>query len=382
MKLSVLTVAFSVSALFETTISTTKFHLIIVAHGSSDRCQQELGGSGSLMINSSIKGFSAHEVGKNGGIRFMVGDLDPNRTFVHILDDTSLEIVVDTLDTIADFVCYLTEKEKFLRSGKAIIACGEEDLLAYYLTHTNDKNQHDFSHFSQVDDRTIIHFEEGFWKKFVQSPERESQILADEISYLWDGLIEVTSRHTMKNNLHYNSHPKFSSRELLLRLLARESRLERRTLSVLLSEVIESAPQDTSKTRYCYSLSSPDYFYVFLTLPQFEGITYEEYREMRQKLLGMFCETVKLKFINARHIIGMAFEPNSIIKAITSKDIAYFDATNWTQEDAIKARENIENMGILKDVGVTAMEVHKYPYEKSCYPFYESVFECIYPIQS
>jgi hypothetical protein len=153
-------------------LSTAKFHLVVVAHGSSTRCQQEHGGSGSLMINSSMKGFSAHDAIKNGGIPFMVGDIDPSRTFVHILDDTSLEIVVDTLDTIADFVSYLTDKEKFFRSGKAVIASGEEDLLAYYLTHANDKNQSDFIIASQVDNRTLLIFEEGFWEQFVQSPER------------------------------------------------------------------------------------------------------------------------------------------------------------------------------------------------------------------
>jgi hypothetical protein len=206
-------------------LSTAKFHLVVVAHGSSTRCQQEHGGSGSLMINSSIKGFSAHDAIKNGGIPFMVGDIDPSRTFVHILDDTSLEIVVDTLDTIADFVSYLTDKEKFFRSGKAVIASGEEDLLAYYLTHANDKNQSDFIIASQVDNRTLLIFEEGFWEQFVQSPERQSQISADKISYFWDRLIETTSNHVMKDTLYSTSHQGFRPMELLLRLLARESRL-------------------------------------------------------------------------------------------------------------------------------------------------------------
>jgi hypothetical protein len=155
-------------------------------------------------------------------------------------------------------------------------------------------------------------------------------------------------------------------------------RLGRRTLSAPLLELIKSAPRDRSKTRYCYSASSPDYFYVFLTLPKFEGMTYEEYREMRQKLLGAFCSTVKLKFTDARHIIGMAFEPG-ISDATLSKDIAYFDATDWTEEEAIRARENVEIMNILKNVDISIMDVQKYPHEKSRYPLHETVFEYIDP---
>jgi hypothetical protein len=356
-------------------LSTAKFHLIIVAHGSSTRCQQELGGSGSLMINSSIKGFPTHDAIKNGGIPFMVGDIDPSRTFVHILDDTSLEIVVGTLDTIADFVSYLTEKEKFLRSGKAVIACGEGDLLAYYLTHVNEQNQHDFGFFSQFDDTNVLVFEEGFWEQFVQSPERQSQISADKISYFWDCLIKITSNDVMKDTLYSTSHQGFRPMELLLRLLARESRLGRRTLSATLLELIKSAPRDTTQTRYCYS---PPSLYVFLTLPQFEEITYEEYREMRQKVLEVFCLAVKLKFINARHIIGMAFEPG-ISDASLFKDMVYFDATDWTEEDAIRAREIVESTDILKNVDISIMNVQKYPHEQSRYPLHETVFECIDP---
>ena len=114
-------------------LSTAKFHLIVVAHGNSLRCQQEFNGSGSLMINSSIKGAVNHYMGANGGIPFCIGDIDPSRTFVHVLDDTSLDIVLNTLDTISDFVSYLDKKEKLIRSDTTIFAAGEEDLLAYYL---------------------------------------------------------------------------------------------------------------------------------------------------------------------------------------------------------------------------------------------------------
>ena len=74
-------------------LSIAKFHLVVVSHDNSMRCQHELGGSGSLMIHSSLKG-SAHYIKEGQGCPFVIGDIDPKRTFVHILDDTSLEIVL------------------------------------------------------------------------------------------------------------------------------------------------------------------------------------------------------------------------------------------------------------------------------------------------
>jgi len=58
---------------------------------------------------------------------FAVGDLDPSRTFVHVLTESILDILLQTLDTISDFVWYLEKKESLFRSKMAIFAPGEED---------------------------------------------------------------------------------------------------------------------------------------------------------------------------------------------------------------------------------------------------------------
>ena len=65
-----------------------KFHLIVVSHGVTGVCSKILGGSGSLMLNSQLAGEAQHTV------PFTIGDLDPQKLFIHVLDDTSLEIVL------------------------------------------------------------------------------------------------------------------------------------------------------------------------------------------------------------------------------------------------------------------------------------------------
>jgi len=90
--------------------ATAIFHRIVVAHKVSERCRKELGGSGSLMIDSTLIGAQHYAPFQDGDRPFAIGHLDPAKGYVHVLDDTSLAIVMDTLDTITDFVSYLSKK--------------------------------------------------------------------------------------------------------------------------------------------------------------------------------------------------------------------------------------------------------------------------------
>ncbi len=126
------------------TTPTTVFHRIVIAHGAGARCIRELGGSGSLMLNSSVVG-GAHTLPREkGGVPFMVGQVDSTKGYVHVLDDTTFEILLKTLDTVADLSAYLMKKENCIKTGIVLSAAGEEELLAYYLTHLNANKEYDF----------------------------------------------------------------------------------------------------------------------------------------------------------------------------------------------------------------------------------------------
>ena len=345
-------------------LSTARFHLIVVAHDNSMRCQQELGGSGSLIINTSIKG-EDHYVRDKGGLPFLIGDIDPSRTFVHVLGDASLDIVLKTLDTISDFISYLTKKEQLLRSARLVIAAGEEDLLAYYLTNMNDVDEHDFVVPSDIVDGQIVNlcFDEGLWEDFSQSPERQAQILADRVSYVWDDLIESVSNHVLGDTQYFTTHPSVKETEPLLRFLAREPRFHRRNLAESLCGLIRSAPKDMRATRYICPSSAKEPYYVFLTLPRFDWMTYEEYRETRRYVLEACCYTVKLKFPEAQHIVGIATE-SGFDNEGRSEDTMYVDAIDWTEEDDIRAKEASEALNILKNPNMFTIHDQEYPLQK------------------
>jgi len=100
-----------------------KYHRIVVAHAASRRCRERLGGSGSLMIDPGIVG-EQHYADTATVKPFTVGQLDPKRGFVHIFDDTTLNTVLGTLDTTADFVAYLTKKVRVLSAAQQLVPQG------------------------------------------------------------------------------------------------------------------------------------------------------------------------------------------------------------------------------------------------------------------
>ena len=212
------------------------FHRIVVAHDSSDMCRQEFGGgSGSLILDSTITGTAHYEANANGIRPFAVGDLDPDKGYVHVLDDTTLDIVLGALDTITDFVEYLTRKEAFIRSGRAIMAAGEEDLLAFYLSDIDENEQHAFVVPPNV---SAVYIDEGRWHDFERSSQRRAQLEANEVSYAWDALIEQFAGHIIGGTQYYRSHEGINHSERTIRLLAREPRTRRRMLATSLLEVV------------------------------------------------------------------------------------------------------------------------------------------------
>lgn len=170
-------------------------HRVVVAKGAAQACKKHLpDSSGSLIIKPAIKA-DAHWLGKPGEIEpFAIGDLDPSGSFVHVIDDVVLDIVMGELDTVRDFTDYLEKKAAFIRSGRLLEARGEENLLAYYAIRINDDGDHDFV---PDDEPGQIEIDRSRYKRFVGDPQYIAKKRADEISYLWDTLIEAFTTHML-----------------------------------------------------------------------------------------------------------------------------------------------------------------------------------------
>lgn len=332
------------------------FHLVVVAHGVSSRIKKCFAGSsGSLMLDTGLKGFDQHTS------PFYVGDLAPQKTFVHVLDDDSLHTLMSTRDTISDFVAYLSKREKLLRGQREICATGEEQLLAIYLTNLNEDNEHDFV-FPIEPGQVVgkIYLPEGHWEDFQNSPQRNAQLNEDRISYAWDELIEKFNYYAMRGEQHFVTSGGIKDSERILRFMAREPRWKRRYLAKRILEMIHTTPATQRMLTVLPPREAGDPYYVFLLLPTVHAKTNEEYRVVRRHFLADCCAVAKVKFPDAKDIVGIATESGTDHRN-RSEDAIYFDAREWNAQMESDASMLSEQLGILTKPKQFQEHAQEYP---------------------
>src|SRR5262249_2036145 len=132
-------------------------------------------------------------LGSEGTVGMPFGDF--GKGFVHVLDESATNILLNELNTITDFVNYLTAKEQFLRSGARLMCEGaEEDLLAVYL--------HNGRAFPTNYD--VVGIKNGTWTEFQAKPEYRRKVVADQESYAWDNIIETFCRDFLNDQLEFS----------------------------------------------------------------------------------------------------------------------------------------------------------------------------------
>lgn len=335
-----------------------KVHRIVVAHSAAAKCAELLGGSGSLMIDTGIVGDSK---------LFTIGAVEESKAYVHVLDDTTLDILLNTLDTISDFIAYLEKKEKLLTGKTTIISTGEEELLAHYLKNLNKNGEHDFVYKDDINKFDVFFLDdECTWTNFLNNSQRKAQIDANQISYVWDALIETFAKHILAGtSIHFGGLQRsVPEREKVLRFMASEPRTRRRFLAKTLLDFIRNTDKNKRATRTLKSLNPNEPFYVFLLFPLEEYMEYEKYREVRGVLLEKYLAITKLNHPEAKHIIGIATETGR--GATGSEDAAYLDASSWTAENEVYAKDSeaeLRELGLLGVQKEFRETVKEYPYK-------------------
>ncbi len=336
-------------------MSSAIFHRIIVAHGASEKCKAKYGGSGSLMMDSTLIGTSD----TNRTKPFTIGQVDPSKGFVHVFDDTTLKIVMGKLDTVTDFVQYLTRKERLMTSGVVVFAAGEEELLGHYLMDVNSDGEHDFIIPPDGDGLFIM---EGIWEEFIESRQYKAQQKANQISYVWDGLIEHFNTHILGGTQHYTFPEGVEYSERIIRFFAHEPRTRRRFLAQSLVNLIEKTPSNMRQVRVIQPSNLGDPYFVFLVLPQPDGTSYEDYREVRRAFLEDFLTCTKALYPQALDIVGIATE-NYLEADHRSEDALYMDTRDWTEEQLADARSLQQETGFLTNITKFAGREKEYPVE-------------------
>lgn len=320
---------------FDLSNSNIKFHLIVVAHGASERCKTELGGSGSLIIHSGVSNIPDKP--------FNLGVIDKGKSFIHYLDDISLDVLLKELDTAPDFIEYLEKKERMFQSKNFIVAAGEEEMLAYYLMHIGENKKNDFILPAESNN---IYFNRGIWQGFQNHPQRIKQLEENKISYLWDDLIEKFTYYNIKSIKEGIILSDIEVTEKIMAFLTGEPRFHRRVLARQVKDVFFDEARCDNPRYIILDKENCENCYIFLPFRKTNKCKYEEYRKLRIIMLEHYCMIAKLRTPSLKNIIGITMDPISPNNKSFSQDAMYFDASVWTKDDQDRAEKIKKEFGL------------------------------------
>lgn len=335
-----------------------RMHLIVVVHGAGDACKRHMnGGSGSLILNTVLSGTPETRPAEEL-FPFYVGCRTPSGAFVHVLDESSLEKVISTLDTPAEFRDFLRFKEDLVASGKHIISPGEEDLLGAYLALGDDSrpNAHGLGDLTSINLAVI---EEGTWDVFQSHPAKAARDRANRDSYLWDGLIERFAKHAVEGTQYFTSPGGPQRTERILRILVAEPRTVRRGLIAEVLRQVDSFGDRASKVWIARGRAEGSVCYVFAILRKQPGQEDAQYRQERLLFVHLCASIARLQEPDCRVHVGIAFDPPD--ENGGSEDIVLIDDSVWNEELAERARRFQAETGLLTNLRKRQGTVREYP---------------------
>lgn len=302
-----------------------RIYRMVIAHGVSDIISSNKNNiSGSLAIKYSDMNYPKE-------IPYSV-EL-PKDPIYHILDTANLEIVLNELDTITDFLNYLKEKEKTIKNCNAVIYSGEEDLMARYIgTIEYSTGKHYLV--KDLNKNAILKLEDIIWRDFSRSYEYLEKKNSDSISYIWDEILAEVCNYALNGELIGNVD--VFNEDSPIKEMAKESRFHRRILSFGIQNAIDEFPDiiegNNRKVRFILSEDNQT-AYVFLQIKYNEREDYENIvRPRRKQMLNVACGTLKNKYSKLKKVIGIAINSpkHHVYK---DQDYILLNCQKWKRED-------------------------------------------------
>lgn len=318
-----------------------RFHGICVASGAYERCT-ELTERPSLAVDLDVV---------DAGTPFTVGRITNQRGWVHVFDEITISRLLAALSTTKDFVAYLNAKEQLLDGGLFTAADGELDILGYYLWHNRE-----FPMQSQS-----FQLDPNLWNTVCKNPQFQQGIQENRVSMFWDRLIEYLIDHYLDKTLEFGNELAMSDWEILVRLMASETRFYRRVLSEQIIERFETVRAgEQYKISTLLPSENPLIQYVILVGPGSSEETHVVYREDRGRELQMRCVAAKAAKPESRYFIGIAIDAK---KGGGSEDFFFIDTDGWDDKLLTKARKVQVELGYFMPgkMRETLIQVDEYP---------------------
>jgi hypothetical protein len=253
---------------------------------------------------------------------------------IHTFTKRFTEIILNELDTIADFQRYLRDREQLSVTGTSLIVLGgEEEILAYYLN-----NNSSFDKFKNGD---VVLLDGGIWEDLKKHPKYLAKKQADQVSYLWDGIIDRS--HEGDNPHQY---------ELIARELARHDRLDRRILGKAFLEAHIIAHKSGKTFRRFMFMEDQNVMYCFLFQDD------PEPRNSRKSHIASMCHVARGRYKDKK-VIGIATEKS--MEETCSYDFVLFKVHEWTEKDQKVLEELQAKTDIFKNPNKSVIYEDEYP---------------------
>lgn len=330
--------------------SVARYFLIAVTRGAHLAARQFFGGgsSGSVMLSSDIRG-KEHYANP-----FHIGFPLESGRFTHVLDEMTVELLLEELDTVPDLVNYLACKEAFIsKPGVVVSIPGEEELLARYMATIKD-GQHALPMIPE--DVNFVGLPEGDWDAYSKSPQRAAKREADKVSYLWDSIIEHQSNFIRAGTAITlpDISPQRVNHERVVRAMAQQNRLVRRVCGADLQHVLSRDDPLGVFTRLQISGTPPKQAFVFLAAKRQTDMSYDQYRKNRTNHLTAYCNAIKVDMPTLQEAIGVSAEPFS--DGVSSFEFLYVDhSTPMSDEEKKEWRSIADDLEILQPKAQTTL---------------------------
>lgn len=333
---------------FDLTRPDLKIHLIAVAAGIGPHAQRFFDSVGPGSNGTLVYHYEAPEQLLLDR-PFVVGDVDPEKTFVHVLDESGLKLLFEELCTPEDFIHYLETKERTIRSGTFLSSAGEEETLASYLQEDGGYGFGDIRLPAGYEGHSF-RIPEGEWKHYRQTVDYALRHGHKKKAKLWNEIIARFADAVTDACVGEASDLPFITHSNAVQILASENLYSSSFLASALFEKFDSVPQGTRSARTVPSTSNPGRLYVLVFFPWDESFaSYQEYRQARTACMQMYAHVALYKFQKAKEILILGADTKG--RHGGSETIFAVDATvPLTSEEREIAQQTMKTFKILDHV--------------------------------
>ncbi|OOE32476.1 hypothetical protein BZG05_14010 [Salinivibrio kushneri] len=267
--------------------------------------------------------------------RVMTKSGDLGNGVVHVCDEFSLGAIFGLLDTITDFVGFLTQVESLISRANIIFSGGGiEDLLAIYLL-----NNYSFPY----EEAELLVIDDTIFERFLDSDDYKAIQKSYETSYFWDRLIEHFIDDLLTDGMFEHGTGQVTSNQLALVQMALQPRAFRANLSEAFSEFLQK-PELKIASRVVMGYRNTAF--VFHLGPSSD-------REARVQELGLRCLVVRGRLPDVKVVVGISRDKLGPSEVGYSHDIAYIDLPEWGDELEQQVQTIQEELGYFANASWT-----------------------------